>query len=315
MIRDLLAAELCRSTWHVIHCAAMFARSNGTRVQKFFPQTSEILPDFLLDAEGLLIAVEAKLLTKSEKEEKFESWASDLAKQIFQEAIPLDGIQPVLVIVVKSAEALPEFSAVVETVRLGVKRYSGGGLILRSLKFNVFIEPPSLPRTGMTSYRHCTLLCSRSPNEDIRIQDRSKRASRQIAGVAKGEYPGLLCLGLTRVQHPQHIIQLLRNRFSRGQYSAISSVMLLETGTHGGLPKRSTVDVLGFVKNERAKRAIPGNLKFRCLGLLGHIEENLPMPNEVAAYRYMLAEGKISKETHHSLFLPDIRMLTPNMLQ
>jgi hypothetical protein len=315
IIRDLLASELCKPTWHVIHSAAMFARGNGNRIVQFFPQTSEKFPDFLLEAKGLPIAVEAKLMTKSEKEADFEKWAKDLVKLIFQNALPLERFQPILTVVIKSAEAWPQADGIIKAVQEGVARFSDEALVFRSSLFNLFIDPASAPPAGLTCYRYCSVLCARSLKEDIRVQDRSKRASKQISAVAKGEFPGVLCLGITRVQQPQHVYQLLRNRFSIGQYSSISSAMLLETGTHVAPPKRSMVDVLSFVKNEKAQRAIPTDLKFGCLGMLGHLDANRPITNEIAAYRYMTGEGKVSGEGEPQLFLPDLRVLTPEMMQ
>jgi hypothetical protein len=100
-----------------------------------------------------------------------------------------------------------------------------------------------------------------------------------------------------------------------GQYSSISSAMLLETGTHVAAPKRSMVDVLSFVKNEKAQRPIPADVRFGCVGMLGHLDANRPTTNEIAAYRYMAGEGRVSGEGEPQLFLPDIRVLSPEMVQ
>ena len=100
-----------------------------------------------------------------------------------------------------------------------------------------------------------------------------------------------------------------------GQYSSISSAMLLETGTHVVAPMRSVVDVLSFVKNDKAQRAMPPDVRFGCIGMLGHLDANRPITAEVAAYRYMAGEGRIAGEGGAQLFLPDIRMLTPEMMQ
>lgn len=315
VIRDLLSSELCKPTWHVIHSAAMFARGKGNRIIKFFPQTSEKFPDFLLEAKGLPVAVEAKLMTKSEKEADFEKWAKGVVKEVFEKILSAEVFHPVVTIVIKSAETFPPQDEINKVVQQGVEGFSGKPLVYRSALFNSFIDPASAPRPGFTGYRYCSVLCPRSLKEDIRVQDRSKRASKQISAIAKGEFPGLLCLGITRVQHPWHIYKLLRNRFSMGQYSSISSAMLLETGTHVVAPMRSVVDVLSFVKNDKAQRAMPPDVRFGCIGMLGHLDANRPITAEVAAYRYMAGEGRISGEGGAQLFLPDIRMLTPEMMQ
>lgn len=91
--------------------------------------------------------------------------------------------------------------------------------------------------------------------------------------------------------------------------------MLLETGTHVAQPKRGMVDVLSIVKNEKAQKSIPRNLKFGCLGFLGHMDVSRPLTNEIAAYRYMSGEGRVTGEPGAQLFLPDLRILTPEMIQ
>jgi hypothetical protein len=315
VIRDLLSSELSKPTWHVIHCAAMFARGNGNRIVQFFPQTSEKFPDFLLEANGLPIAVEAKLMTQSEKEEEFAKWAKELVKQIFQDVLSHDKFHPIPTIVIKSAETYPKSSEIIEAVNEGITRFSGEPVSFRSSLFNLFIEPANAPHIGLTCYRYCIVLCARSIKENIRVQDRSKRASKQISAVAKGEFPGLLCLGITRVQDPQHICKLLSNRFCMGQYSSISSAMLLEAGTHVVAPKRSMVDVISLVKNEKARRPIPADVRFGCVGMARYLDMNMPFTNEIAAYWYALGEGKASGEGEPRLFLPHVRVLTPEMVQ
>ena len=315
VIRDLHVSERCKPAWHVIHCSAMFVRGEGNRLVRFYPQTSEKFPDFLLELNGLPIAVEAKLMTKSEKEEYFGKWAGNLVKQVFDQVVALDRFQPFLTIVIKSSEALPNPSEIIDALRQGLVKFGDKPLVLQSALFNLFIDPSSAPRMGLTCYRYCAVLCPRSINEDLRVQDRSKRASKQLSSVTEGKYPGLMCLGVTKFQQPQHLYQLFRNRFSKGQYSSISSIMLLEAGTHVAPPKRSTVDVLSIVKNGKTLRAVPGNLKFGCLGFVMHMDANRPLTNEIAAYRFMEGEGRVSGEPGAQLVLPDMRMLTPEMLQ
>ena len=91
--------------------------------------------------------------------------------------------------------------------------------------------------------------------------------------------------------------------------------MLVQAGTHVAPPKRSTVDVLSIVKNGKTQRAVPGNLKFGCLGFILHMDANRPLTNEIAAYRFMEGEGRVSVEPGAQLVPPDMRMLTPEMLQ
>ena len=83
IIGDLLDAKQCEAAWHVIHSAALFARSDGITVAKFFPKTDRIVPDFLLRIGKKSLAVEAKILTTSEKEDTFVRYASDLCDKIF----------------------------------------------------------------------------------------------------------------------------------------------------------------------------------------------------------------------------------------
>lgn len=124
VIRDLLSSELCKPTLHVIHSAAMFARGKGNRIVQFFSQTSEKFPDFLLEAKGLPVAVEAKLMTKSEKETDFEKWAKALVIEVFKKAMPAEGFHPVVTIVVKSAETFPLPDEVNKVLQEGVARFS-----------------------------------------------------------------------------------------------------------------------------------------------------------------------------------------------
>jgi len=66
------------------------------------------------------------------------------------------------------------------------------------------------------------------------------------------------------------------------------------------------VDVLSFVKNEKAQRSIPADVRFGCVGMLGHLDANKPTTNEIVAYRYMAGEGRVSGEGEPQFDLPPI---------
>ena len=104
------------------------------------------MPDLLLSVSAAPVAVEAKLLTKSEKQEQFEQWAKRLTDHIFQKTLPLQTFQPILIVVMKDSDTLPELQAVAAIVCQGPQRFSGTTIRYRSSLFKVILDPPTFPR-------------------------------------------------------------------------------------------------------------------------------------------------------------------------
>ena len=255
------------------------------------------------------------MLTKSDKEDYFTEWATRIAEMIFKNnIIPFSGFQPIVSVIVKDCDNLPGQLLLLETVRSTLSRFQKDTVEARTKLFNVFVDPNTFDTSGLSCCRCCLILCPKSPNEDIRVQDRSKKASKQLSAYSIENTAGLFCLGITRLQNPHYISDLLQSRFSKGQYSGISSVMMILTGTHLGNPRRSVIDLIDLVKNKKASISIPGHLTFAASGLLGHLIRGIPPPVEVPAYRHLVTEGKIANPPG-KLFLPDVRSLTVDMLK
>lgn len=310
ILHDLKNPNTCASAWHAVHVAALLSRARGARVEQFYPQTDESLPDFLVSYEGQRVACEAKLLTKSGQEEAFKAYAVGLAQRIMNEVLAGASIHPSVTVVLKDVHSLPPINSVVAVVAEGRDGYSGGRLEYRTPEFNVFIEAAKAMSSGVTESRSCFLLCPKSDKEDVRVQRPGAKASKQLSAPSTAGYPGILFLGITPRQDPGYVVSLFQRRFAGGQYPGISSVMLIYAGTHMEQPLRSPIDLIATVRNEGSARPAP-NLPLQPVGLLGALPTEIN--DGIPAYRHLSHEVRVG-DSFGGVFIPDLRVLSPDML-
>jgi hypothetical protein len=164
----------------------------------------------------------------------------------------------------KSFDNIPTVEEITEAVSTSLHHYNETPIKASLPKCNIIVEPTTLADELLSTHRALYIFCPRHPKEDIRIKGRAKDASRQLSIHTIGENEaGLFCLGIGSLQNPHYIRELLFTRFERGQYSHISCVLLLRTGTFMQTPMRSIIDFVEAVKNNNSRVQIPGNLQLR----------------------------------------------------
>lgn len=288
VLLDLKSARRAQATRHVLHSAAFFARG-GWAVERFFPQTSDKLPDYQLCKAGKHVAVEAKLLEMTDVEKAFNQYADALMSRLSRTVLTLDRVHPITYIIIKNPHALPEAEHVSQAVKEGLHRFSGLPLECRSSRFNVFLQPPE---PGFEVYRSCQILCPRSDQENLRVQSRSKDASKQLRSEFTGSLPGIVHLELNRHQDPHVIRDLLTTRFNRGQLSGIAGVMLSMTTMHPGRPLATPIDALASLRNPRTTRPVPVELAGASVGIRAVLFDVLPPSTSLPAYAHLSAISK-----------------------
>ena len=164
----------------------------------------------------------------------------------------------------------------------------------------------------MPRHKFCYVLAPRSPHENLRVEDRSKKASRQLRG-SSSDGAGLFCLGIGEKQDAHTILNMIRSRFVGDQYRGISYLMLIRTGTQLQPPQRTVVDLVATMRNPNSKFPFP-NPSIAFVGASGRLESDVPSEGQVPAYYVADVEvkrGASSKE----VVAPDLRHLTPEMLR
>jgi hypothetical protein len=299
----------------MLHSAALFERANPGAVQLFFEQASESVPDFLLGLHSFDIPVEAKLLTKSDKEKLFEIWSAEIQKELFEKVLVENEFHPIVSLVIKSFNDIPAVEEIIEAVSTSLHSYTGIPIKASFAKCNVIVEPTTITPDTLSTHRVLYIFCPRHQKEDIRIEGRSKDASRQLRMHTTNENEaGLFSLGIGRLQNPHYISELLLGRFARGEYPNISLVLLLRTGTFMGPPKRSIIDFVEAVTNVNSRGQVPGNLQLKSLGLQGRLVTGVPPEPGIPAYRNMRAEGRI-RNKEAKFFFPNVAFLMEDMLR
>ena len=313
VLEDLRNSSRCLATWHTIHAAALLARADGVQLNRFFPQTSESAPDFLIQTSAGQFACEAKLLAESDIAKQFSIYAKSLSDAIESSVLNANREYPQITLVLKDAELLPSAEQVLKLLEQGVAAFSGSPLAYRSSALNVFMETPSVNLEAFREVRAINILAKKSEREDIRVVSRGKEASRQLQSETTRTLPGLLILSVGDMHDPEFIEDLFSKRFAARQYSGISAAMLLRSGTHTHPPDAAPIDLLSIVRNPIVDRKLP-NIPLHAIGLIGRLRDTLPKPN-VPAYRYQMIKGRI-KSIHEnaSLGFHDMRLLTPEML-
>jgi hypothetical protein len=314
VLRDLRRAELCLPTWHVIHVAALFARSEGQAVIEFLEQDDQTRPDFIVQAANETIAIEGKRFFPSRQQQEFEEFGGLLCDALLDDVFPQEGVQPLVVVVIKQPEFRPDRSVLLAAVRLALGKYTGATVALSSEQFNVFVEEMQPAPLGLSSYRGCVALSPRAVAENLRVQDRSKTASGQLQTLVDAGHSGILCLGLNEYQEAGTVAHLLNRRFGKGQYSAISSVLLIKPQVNLAPPRRCLVDLVSTVKNELSTVPLRSNLSLSSTGVMAPLKQESPNGDGIAAYRAARVTGVVSDPARVSLPAPDLQFLRPELL-
>jgi hypothetical protein len=311
VLRDLKERQTCMPTWHAVHSAALLARNPSSTVDRFFPQTDATLPDFLLRSPDGIVACEAKHLAVSGQEETFAALASELSSQVRARLMGGDVSYPTVTIVIKSVEIFPDIDFLLRTISMGLEECKTTPLAFKHPQVNIFFEPPDAPRDACQKAVY--VLGRKSDKEDLRVQKRGQQASSQLAVRETRDYPGLLILSVGHIQDPEFIEMLFRRRFERGEYSGISAVMLIRSGTYQSLPQAAPADLISIVRNPLTTRPLP-NLRIDPVGLIGRLRNEDQTP-QVPAYRHQSKEMRFVAGTgNQGICIPDLRHLTPEML-
>ena len=311
VLRDLLRRDTCLPTWHTLHCAALLTRGGRSTVERFFPQTGETLPDFLLHSPDGLVACEAKHLAKSGQEEAFTAFAAEFSSLVKAKLLPDQKSYATLTIVLKSVDALPDVDFLLQAISTGLGKCTTGAVEFKHPQVNIVLDPTDAPPDACQKTIY--IFGRKSDKEDLRVQERGKQASRQLAALATRDYPGLFLLSVGRLQDPEFIETLFRRRFEGGQYPGVSAAMLIRSGTQLSHPEAAPVDLTSVIRNPRTDNPLP-NLRLDPVGLIGRLRNEDQTP-QVPAYRHQSRELRIvAGQGDQFVYMRDLQYLTPAML-
>jgi hypothetical protein len=309
VLRDLTDRQLCHSTWHMLHTAALFERARPGAVLSFLESTDGETPDFLVQVDGQRVPVEAKLLTLSKDEERFVAEARKIAGPLLSMVSP----NSIAVLAVKKPVRTDIAAAVLQFCRGHLPAYSGVARSHFGPLCNLFVEPmQSSP--GIGNHRAYWILAPVPDTENLRVLQRAKKASRQLRSFPTARDSGIVSIGLSDSQDGCAVFERIGERVQKGRLSGIAAVLLLKKRTHLSPPRRTTFDLLEVRKNPNATSPIHGEIPLRPFdgaALLSQVEPSL---GGIRAYRMGAAEGTIQGDGA-GLYLPDIRVLTREMLQ
>ncbi len=310
IVRDLRENKQCQPSWHVIRAAAMFQRG-GAAVSKFYDQSDERAPDFLIRFNSIEVNVEAKLLLESDLEDTFHEYAQPLGVRVFAEAMTEELVHPPVTIVLKSIATLPDYDEVVHAVskllhdaKLPPKNHRGA-------HFNIFIDPPPV---GNGLFRQYHVLCPRSNKENLRVATRIKTASRQLLSERAAGHPGIFWLGVTRHQSAPFLRTMLMRKFDDGEYAGVSQVFLLQSGTHLEPPRRSVIDYGTQIVNSKSRTSLPVKIPVKPLDLVGELMALHGSEPGLPAYRVGAVQTRVGPGMP-PLRLPDLRRVDQQSLE
>jgi hypothetical protein len=302
VLEDLRNGGRCLPAWHLVRGAAMFLRTGGV-VSQFYEQTEKGAPDFSVKFNGIEANVEAKLLLKSDLEEAFEGYAQTLVKRIFGEVMADEQIHPPVTAIFKDADNLADAGEVANAVAALLRHPKLPAKEFRGASFNVIIGPKP-PGVGL--FRSFYALCPRSEGENLRVLSRVSKASQQLQSDSAAERPGIVWLGMTRHQNSVFVRNLLLRKFNAGQFSGISQVYLLASGTHLERPMRTVVDYGVRVVNPKSRVTLTATIPVKPLGLIGDLIALHGSEAGLPAYRVGAVETRCGAGMPQ-LLLPDLR--------
>jgi hypothetical protein len=311
VLNDLLDAGQCLPAWHTVHTAAMFENSGLGRVLEFVEPGASSRPDFILMVDGVTIPAEAKLLEVSEDEERFIK-VSEALLDIIRAPEVLPPRTSVL-IVLKKLGIATDLDALQQRCLPPLRAYSGAPLEARHPICNIFVEPLQLS-PPFDNTRVFYALGRIPDSETLRVLGKAKKASAQLRSFPTDIESGILCLGLNDYQRGLDVAAYLDRRMSSGHLRSIAAYVLIKRKTQYS-PTLTTVELLEFKRNHNAKEPIPEGLALRPLGPaipMTSLEVTIP---GLPAYRYAWADSGRSGSPSPGVFLPDIRILTPDLLR
>ncbi len=312
VLRDLMDSRLSQSTWHTVHTAALFERARPGAVINFVEARNEEAPDFIVGLHGERVSVEAKLLTSSTEEERFQAVAREIvdALQTPHAAVPPNTIA---IVVLKQPVSANIGAHVADFCKDHLPLYVGTPQVHRGPACNLMLEPISQP-PGLSDYCAQYVLAPVPDSENMRVLQRAKKASNQLRSFPTTRNSGIVSIGLSDSQDSSGVFEHINERIRRGRFSGIAAVLLLKRRTLLDPPRRTTLDLLEVRKNPSATSPISGVIPLRPLdgaALLSHVE---PSIGGVRAYRLGVATGRVVDPTQCAIGVPDIRVLTPDML-
>jgi hypothetical protein len=312
VLRDLMDPRLSQPTWHTIHTAALFERARPGAVINFVDARNEKAPDFIVKLHGERVSVEAKLLTLSKAEERFQTVAKEIvdALQTPHAIVPRNTNA---IVVLKQPVSANTAAHVADFCKHRLPLYVDATQVHRGPACNQLLEPIS-PPPGLSDYCAQYVLAPVPDSENIRVLQRAKKASKQLRLFPTTRDSGIVSIGLSDTQDSSAVFEHINERIRRGRFSGIAAVLLLKRRTLLDAPRRTTLDLFEVRRNPSAKSPIPEVIPLRPLdgaALLSHVE---PSIGGVRAYRLGVATGRVVDPTRCALPLPDIRVLTPDML-
>jgi len=312
LLRDLCDDQLFLSTRHMLHSAALFERARPGAVLEFVIAGDDEAPDFVADISGDRVPVEAKLLMLSDDEQRFVSVAKQVVQALLidrqvtppQTAFYLIFKQPVKSDVSKEAIA---FCCEV------TGRYGHSAVCERGTVCNVFLEPTEM-QPGLADYRVVYVMAPVPDSEDLRVLGRAKKSSNQLRALPSALDSGILSVGLTDNQDGAAVFENVADRIRRGRFGGISAFLLLKRRTHVAPPRRATLDLLEYRLNPKADRPLRDRVPLQPLGAAALLTKTEPHLSGIRAYRAGHATGRVTDPASARLFLPDIRVLTADMI-
>ncbi len=309
VLHDLMVPRLSKPTWHTIHTAALFERARPGAVLNFVEARNEKAPDFIVGLHGERVSVEAKLLTSSIEEERFQTVAKEII-EAFQTAVPPNTLA---IVVLKQPVSANIAAHVADFCKDRLPLYADTIQMHRGTTCNLLLEPIS-PPIGISAYRAQYVMAPVPDSENMRVIQRAKEAGKQLRAFPTTRDSGIVSIGLSDSQDSSGVFEHINERIRRGRFSGIAAVLLLKRRTLLDPPRRTTLDLLEVRKNPSATSPISEFIPLRPLdgaALLSHVE---PLIGGVRAYRLGVATGRVVDPTQCAIGLPDIRVLTPDML-
>lgn len=312
VLRDLVDSRLSQPTWHTIHTAALFERARPGAIVNFVEAQDEESPDFIVQLHGERISVEAKLLTSSTEEERFQTVAREIvdALQAPHAAVPANTIA---IVVLKQPLSANLAANVADFCKDRLPLYVNIPHVHRGPACNLILEPIS-PSPGLSDYCVKYVMAPVPDSENMRVIQRAKKASKQLRSFPTTRDSGIVSIGLSDSQDSSAVFEHINERIRRGRFSGIAAVLLLKRRTFLDPPRRTTLDLLEIRKNPSAIAPISEVIPLRPLDGAARLSQVDPSIGGVRAYRLGIAIGKVVDPTQCSLGVPDIRVLTPEML-
>jgi hypothetical protein len=314
VLRDLKVDRSCDSAWHTIHTAALFERANSGGVKEFVASHNDSsIPDFILNYEGQDIAVEAKLLTRSDTETAFANSAELLVKAALVELQHRPDALA-LFIVIRDALKPPSKKDLISALR-NMKLPEGLATTLTIPGAHLQVEH-LVPDSNLIERRLIYVLAPLHEKEYLRIRNPAKSASSQLRAADTGDGRGLLALGLTREQNSSFVFDFLEDQMRKNNLRAIGATLLIKTGTHLQPPRRTVIDLLEVRPNLYGTKPLTTPLLFKSIDLSAVLTDAETPSLGVPAYRYSIVQGKIVDASKPvALTMPDIRRIAAQLLE